>query len=157
MKQITHTAIGAMTAILVLTGTVAARSYVTAPAASAKPIASAPIALASQPGTPTDRIARLLMSKELTRARRAGENPTVLSAVARLANSDVLFVQIRSARECGSGGCDTVSFKSSRGRWITILDTVGGTIRVAESHHRGMPDLIIKGTDKLIWDGARYV
>ena len=164
MKQITHTAIGAMAAVLVLTGTVAARSTVTAqppPAvavkAAAKPIASVPILLAARPGTATDRIARQLMAHELAQTRRMGENPLVLTATARLANSDVLFVQIQSNRECGSGGCSTVSFKKTKGKWTRILDTVGGTIRVADSRHRGMPDLIVKDSERMVWDGARYV
>jgi hypothetical protein len=160
MTQITYTAIGALTAVLVLTGAVAAGSSLTTsepPAVAAKPVASVPVALTAQPATRTDRIARLLMGRELAKARRTGEEPVVLSGMARLANSDVLFVQLQSARECGSAGCDTVSFRKTHGRWVKILDTVGGTIRLAETQHRGMPDLIVKGAAKLIWDGARYV
>ena len=97
------------------------------------------------------------MTHELAQSRRAGENPLVLVGTARFANSDLLFVQIQSTRECGSGGCSTVSFKKTNGRWAKILDTVGGTIRVAESRHQGMPDLIIKDSNKLIWNGSRYV
>jgi hypothetical protein len=156
MKQITHTAIGALAAVLVLTGTVAARSPVTA-----KPLpavaASAPIALASRPGTPADHAARQLMARELAKPRHVGETPLVLVATAHLAKSDVLFVQVQSNGECGSAGCSTVSFKRTNGRWMKILDTVGGTIRVAESQHQGMPDLIIKESNRLIWNGARYV
>jgi hypothetical protein len=154
MKQITQTAIGALAAVLVLTGSVAARSPVTAKAPVA---ASAPIPLTSQPGTFADRAARRLMARELWESRRAGDNPLVLVATAHLAKSDVLFVQIQSTGDCGSAGCSTVSFRKTNGRWVRILDTVGGTIRVAESRHQGMPDLIIKDSNKLIWNGARYV
>jgi hypothetical protein len=159
MKQIAHTAIGAIAAVLVLTGTVAARSIgATQPvlAAAAKPVASSPIELASRPGDPTDRIARQLVASELAKSRRAGENPLLLVGTARLANNDVVFVQIQSAGDCGSAGCSTLSFKKIKGKWARILDTVGGKIRVAESSHRGMPDLIVEGTDRLIWDGAKY-
>ena len=97
------------------------------------------------------------MVRELAPSRRAGQNPLVLVGTAHLANSDVLFVQIQSTGECGSAGCSTVSFKKTNGRWVKILDTVGGTIRVMDSHHRGMPDLIVKESNRFIWNGTRYV
>jgi hypothetical protein len=160
MKQITHTAIGAIAAVLLLTGTVAARSSGTAqplPAATtAKQVTSAPIALASHPGSPADRIARQLLVAELDKSRRSGEHPLLLVGTARLGNSDVLFVQIQSTGDCGSAGCSTLSFRKVSGKWSRILDTVAGAIRVAESSHRGMPDLIVKDTSRLIWDGTKY-
>jgi hypothetical protein len=150
MKQITQSAVSAIAAVLLVTGTVSARS-VSAPQpprmVAAKSIPAPPIGFASRPGTPAERVARLLMAEV---------NPIVLVAYTRLAGSEVLFVHIQSSRECGSAGCDTVSFKQVHGRWVKILDTVGGTIRVAGSHHRGMPDLIVKDTNRLIWDGSRY-
>jgi hypothetical protein len=97
------------------------------------------------------------MASELEKSRRPGENPLLLVGTARLGNSDVLFVQIQSTGDCGSAGCSTLSFKKTKGKWSRILDTVAGTIRVADSSHRGMPDLIVKDTSRLIWDGAKYV
>jgi hypothetical protein len=160
MKQITHTAIGALAAVLVVTGTVAARSISTLqthPAVAARPVSAPPIGLASRPRTAADRVARYLMAEDIAKSRRGGDNPLVLVASTRLAGSEVLFVQLQSTRECGSAGCDTVSFRKTHGRWVKILDTVGGTIRVTESRHNGMPDLIVKDTNRLIWDGSRYV
>jgi hypothetical protein len=49
-----------------------------------------------------------------------------------------------------------VSFRYAGGRWVKILDTVGGTVRIAASHHRGMPDLIVEDGNRLIWDGTKY-
>jgi hypothetical protein len=160
MKQITHTAIGAMAAVLVLTGAVAARSSGTAqppPLAATKPVASIPITLASRPGSPADRIAQRLMGRELAKSRRGGQNPLVLVGTAHLASNEVLFVQIQSSGDCGSAGCSTVSFKKIRGGWVRILDTVAGTIRVADSSHHGMPDLIVQDTERMVWDGSKYV
>jgi hypothetical protein len=147
MTQITHTAIGALAAVLVMTGTVAAKP----PIAPAKPVA-----LASRPGTSADLAAQRLMAHELWQARRAGEASLVLVATARLGNSEVLFVQIQSKGECGSGGCSTASFKKTNGRWVKILDALGGTIRVADSGHMGMPDLIVKDKERFVWNGSRY-
>jgi hypothetical protein len=160
MKQITASAVGAMAAVLLVTGTVAARSVSTPqthPVVATRSLAVSPIGLVSRPGSPEDRIARYLTAQDIAKSRRGGDNPLVLVASARLAGSDVLFVQLQSTRECGSAGCDTVSFKKTHGRWVKILDTVGGTIRISDSHHNGMPDLIVKDTNRLIWDGVRYV
>jgi len=88
-----------------------------------------------------------------------GETPSVLVATAKLGNardSNVLFVQIQSPRDCGSAGCDTASFRHTNGKWVKILDTVSGTIRVASTRHRGMPDLIVQDTDRRVWDGEKY-
>jgi hypothetical protein len=99
------------------------------------------------------------MARELAKSGESGETPKVLVATARLGktrDSDVLFVQIQSPRDCGSAGCDTVSFRHTNGRWVGILDTVSGTIRVAATQHRGMRDLIVQDTDRRIWDGEKY-
>jgi hypothetical protein len=125
----------------------------------AKAIPGAPVVLRAQPGTEADRIARQLMARELARSSQSGEAPGVLVATARLGKSHdsaVLFVQIQSSRDCGSAGCDTASFRHTNGKWIRILDTVSGTIRVASTKHRGMRDLIVQDTDRRVWDGEKY-
>jgi hypothetical protein len=35
------------------------------------------------------------------------------------------------------------------------MDTVSGTVQIAQSRHRGMPDLIVNG-NRLVWDGTKY-
>jgi len=125
----------------------------------AKSIAGAPVLLRSQPGTSADRAARQLIAPQLQKASQSGEMPLVLVATVRLGksrDSDVLFVQLQSSRDCGSAGCDTVSFRHKNGNWVRILDTVSGTIRVASTRHRGMRDLIVEDTDRRIWDGEKY-
>jgi hypothetical protein len=99
------------------------------------------------------------MARELAKSSQSGDAPAVLITTARLGkshDSDVLFVQIQSPRDCGSAGCDTVSFRYVNSRWIRILDTVSGTVRIAATQHRGMRDLIVQDTDRRIWDGEKY-
>jgi hypothetical protein len=170
MKPIMHTTLGAVSACLLLTGAAMATpfgssnqgAHQTLPTVTnggAKSVPGASIVLRAQPGTEPDRIARRLMARELARSGRSGELPGVLVATARLGKSqesDVLFVQIQSPRECGSAGCDTASFRYTNGKWVKILDTVSGTIRVASTRHNGMRDLILQDTDRRIWDGEKY-
>jgi hypothetical protein len=131
MKPIIHTALGSLAAVLLLTGTAAAKPFSGDPhAVHAFPALSttdgSPVVLESQPGSEADRLARQLMAREIGRARAGGADPLVLVGMARLHDADeVLIVQIQSPGECGSGGCSTVSFKNAGGRWIKIMDTVG--------------------------------
>jgi len=170
MKQIMQTTLGAVSACLLLSGAAMATPFTSPSASSSRPlptitnggakaIPGAPIVLRAQPGTAPDRIARQLMARELAKSGEFGETPRVLVATARLGktrDSEVLFVQIQSPRDCGSAGCDTVSFRHTNGKWVGILDTVSGTIRVAATQHRGMRDLIVQDTDRRIWDGEKY-
>jgi hypothetical protein len=163
MKPIIHTALSGLAAVLILTGTVAAKS--SAPDKRVQrslPVLSttdgAPVELTARPGSETDRLARQLMARELKKARAYGEEPLVLVGMGRLNDAhEVLFVQLQSPGECGSAGCSTVSFRYTGDRWIRIMDTVGSTVRIDASHHRGMPDLIVGERNRLIWDGIKYV
>jgi hypothetical protein len=170
MKPIMQITLGAASACLLLTGAAVAsplsspdagphRVLPTVTNGGAKAIHGAPVVLRAQPGTATDRIARQLMARELAKSVQSGDLPEVLVATARLGkslDSDVLFIQIQSPRDCGSAGCDTVSFRHANRRWARILDTVSGTIRVAATQHRGMRDLVVRDTDRRIWDGEKY-
>ena len=170
MEPITRNALGAMSACLLLTGAAMATPsntsnegapsfFPTIPNGGAKAIPGVPIVLREQLGSQADRIARQLMAPQLLRASESGTMPLVLVATVRLGkshDSDVLFVQLQSPRDCGSAGCDTVSFRHTKGKWVRILDTVGGTIRVTSTRHRGMPDLIVQDTDRRVWDGEKY-
>ena len=170
MKPIVQITLLAMSSCVMLAGAAMAspsgssngaahRPLLTIPNGGAKAISGVPIVLKSQVGTPADGIARQLMAREIMKATQVGEMPLVLVATARLGglrDTDVLFVQLQSSRDCGSAGCDTVSFRHTNGRWVKILDTVSGTIRVAATRHRGMPDLIVQDTDRRIWDGEKY-
>jgi hypothetical protein len=159
MKQITHTALGGLAAVLVLTGMAAAK-----PSSGDQhrpfPVLSttdgAPVELTAHPGSEADRLARQLMAREIERARADGKDPLILVGMGRLNDTDeLLFVQIQSPGECGSAGCSTVSFRNVEGQWFRVMDTVSGGVRISSSQHRGMPDLIVDG-NRLTWDGAEY-
>lgn len=162
MKPIMRTALGGLAAVLVLTGTVAAKPSSGDPRVGrAFPrlgtTDGAPVELAASSGSEADRLARQLMAREIERARAYGEDPLVLVGMGRLNDRDeLLFVQLQSAGECGSAGCSIVSFRYTGDRWTKIMDTVGGTVRISTSHHRGMPDLIVEDGNRFIWDGAKY-
>lgn len=161
MRPIINSALGSLAAVLALTGTAAAKHSFGDPRVErAIPRLSttdaAPIELAARPGSEADRLARQLMAREIERARAAGEDPVVLVGMGRLNDADeLLFVQLQSPGECGSAGCSTVSFRYGGDRWIRVMDTVSGNVRIAHSRHRGMPDLIVDG-NRLVWDGAKY-
>ena len=163
MKPIIHTALGGLAAILALAGTAAARpSSGDTRVQRSFPVLSttdgAPVELATRPGSEADRLARQLMARELEAARAYGKSPLVLVGMGRLNDAEeLLFVQLQSPGECGSAGCNTVSFRYTGGRWVRIMDTVSGTVRIGASRHRGMPDLIVQNANRLIWDGEKYV
>jgi hypothetical protein len=161
MKPIIHTALSGLAVVLVLTGTAVSKPSSPEPGAHRTFPAlgttdGSPVELAASPGSEADRLARQLMAREMGRARADGENPLVLVGMGRLNDTDeLLFVQLQSRGECGSAGCNTVSFKHMDGGWVRIMDTVSGGVRIAQSRHRGMPDLIIDNS-RLMWDGTKY-
>jgi hypothetical protein len=161
MKPIIHTALCGLAAVLALTGTASAKpSSGDPPARRTIPRLSttdgAPVELAAQPGSEADKLARRLMAGDIARAHAEGADPLILVGMGRLNDVDeLLFVRLQSPRECGSAGCSTVSFRYEGSRWIRIMDTVSGTVQIAQSRHRGMPDLIVNG-NRLVWDGTKY-
>ncbi len=118
-----------------------------------------PVALVPQPGTAMDRTARELVGQELAEAGQSGEKPLLLVAASRLGgphDRPALFVQLQSARECGSAGCSTSVYRWDKGRWQKVLDAVSGPIAVDTASHGGMRDLIVHDTDRWIWNGHAY-
>jgi hypothetical protein len=159
MKPIIPTALCGLAAALVLTGTAAAKpSSGHAPAGRARlgTTDGAPVELAAQPGSEADKLARQLMAGEISRAHAEGTDPLILVGMGRLNDAEeLLFVQLQSPVECGSAGCSTVSFQYKGDQWIRIMDTVSGTVRIAQLSHHGMPDLIVNG-HRRVWDGTKY-
>ena len=120
--------------------------------------AGTPIALAAHPGTPLDTTARELVADDLAESRRAGERPLVLIGSAPLGTASdrpAVFVQLQSARQCGSAGCSTSAFLWRHGAWKRVLDGVGGKLSVLPSHTRGMADLATE-TVRYVWNGQEY-
>jgi hypothetical protein len=126
-----------------------------APAGAA---AAATVQLAPRPGTPLDAAARQLSSHDLAESSRAGAPPLVLTGSAPLgAASDrpALFVQLQSARDCGSAGCSTSVYLLRKGAWSKVLDGVGGTLTISPRKTRGMADLVT-GDVRYAWNGHEY-
>lgn len=149
MKSIIHTALSGLAAVVILTGTAAAKPSSMEPRVPRSHPAptttdGAPVELAASPGSEADRLARQLMAREIERDRQHGENPLVLVGMGRLRETDeMLFVQLQSAGDCGSAGCNTVAFQFTRGRWVRVMDTVG-SVRIGASTHHGRPDVIVQ-------------
>lgn len=133
-----------------------------APKAATKPPVSQreKVVLTVQPGTAIDADARQAVARDLAEARRVGDRPLLLvgsSALGGPKDRPALFVQIQSARECGSAGCNTSVHVFRQGRWQRVVDTVSGPIVVDTRRHGGMRDLIVNGRDRWIWNGRAYV
>jgi hypothetical protein len=112
----------------------------------------------AQPGTELDATARRLVADDLAEAQAAGETPLLLVGSAQLGgpkDHPALFVQLQSARECGSSGCSISVFVFGPKGWRKVLDATG-TIVVDHAQHRGMHDLLINRYDRWIWDGSTY-
>ena len=143
MKPIFRTALTGLAVVLVLTGMAAAKPSSPdprVPRAHPAPTTTdgAPVELAASPGSEADRLARQLMAREIERDRQHGENPLVLVGMGRLNETDeMLFVQLQSAGDCGSAGCNTVSFRFTGDRWVRVTDTIG-SVRIGAPRHRAV-------------------
>ncbi|GBQ15437.1 hypothetical protein AA21291_2163 [Swaminathania salitolerans LMG 21291] len=118
-----------------------------------------PVLLSEQPGTELDREARRLNAADLADDAKHRDQPVVLVASAPLSSAPgdmALFVQIQSARLCGSAGCSTSVYLRHKGGWKLVLDSVSGAIAVLPTKHRGMHDLLIDKNDRWSWNGSTY-
>ena len=116
------------------------------------------VLLAARPGTPLDAEARRLEAHDIAAGRAAGEAPLVLIGSAPLGaatDRPALFVQLQSARECGSAGCSTTVYLWQGGEWRRVLDGVGGKLTVAAARTRGMANLVSESTH-YVWSGHEY-
>jgi hypothetical protein len=120
--------------------------------------APTPVTLRAQPGTPLDEAARRLAAADLGADRRASDRALILVGTARLgpaSDPPVLFVQLQSARDCGSAGCSTTAYHEAGGTWRKVLDSVSGPISVLPTRHAGFADLKV-GDDRYAWTGTAY-
>ena len=125
----------------------------------ARHASGAVVRLSQEPGTSQDRAARRLNEHDIRAAQGHGETPLVLVGSARLGSTSgdpALFVQVQSARLCGSAGCSTSVYLRHRRAWRKVLDSVSGPIRVMPQQHGGMHDLMIGKDDRWTWDGSVY-
>jgi hypothetical protein len=120
--------------------------------------AGEPVTLAPRPGTPLDAAARQLVGHDVAESSRAGNPPLILTGSASLgvaSDRPALFVQLQSARDCGSAGCETTVYVWRQGAWQKVLDGFGGPVTAGPHRTRGMADLV---TDKVryAWNGSAY-
>ncbi len=121
--------------------------------------APSPVLLRQQPGTKLDAAARALLETDLQEAKRANDKPLLLVGEAQLGpatDRPALFVQLQSARECGSAGCSTSVFAWSGGGYKQVLDGLSGPLTTGPGRHRGMADLHT-ANEHYIWNGVQYV
>lgn len=128
--------------------------------AQAAPMAGAsPVVLSAAPGTALDAEARTLNADDLQDAAKHHDHVVVLIGSAPLSSKgdeQALFVQLQSARLCGSAGCTTSVYLRRGSDWKTVLDSVNGDISVLPARHKGMHDLLVDGNDRWVWDGSQY-
>lgn len=124
---------------------------------AAKPAASTPVTMQSNPGTRADATARQLAAGDIAAAKSRGDVPLVLTGRAVLGGpAPALLVQLQSAGECGSAGCTTSVYSIERGRWQRVLDSATGSLTVSAKKTRGRNDLI-STDDHFVWNGTSYV
>lgn len=128
------------------------------PAPATEPRGSAVVVLAPRPGTALDATARQLVAHDIAAGKQANEAPLVLTGSAPLGTASdrpALFVQLQSARECGSAGCSTTVYLWQRAGWQRVLDGVGGRLTVGTTRTHGMADLMTE-KGRYVWTGHAY-
>ena len=127
------------------------------PAVAADP--ATPVLLRPQPGTALDATARQLVARDVGDLRAGGGKVLLLLGTAPLsakpADRPALFVQVQSARQCGSAGCSTLVYAWQHNAYQRVLDGVDGHVAVSAHRTRGMADLVAD-TERYVWDGAAY-
>lgn len=127
-----------------------------AAAAPARPSGGTLVPLQAQPGTPMDKAARALAADDLQDAAAHNDKPLVLIGTAELGGErQALFVQIQSARACGSAGCTTSVYTWTHGAWHRVLDGTTGRLAIAATKTRGMSDLLTD-SERYVWTGTSY-
>ena len=150
----------AVTTLLLMAAPAAHGARPAVPAASApRAEAAAPVNLRPQPGTALDAAARQLVAKDVGDVRSGDRSALVLVGSAMLSTRPgerpALFVQVQSARQCGSAGCSTLVYLWRNGGYVRVLDGVDGHMAVSAHHTLGMADLLAD-QDRYVWDGTSY-
>lgn len=142
--------------LLIATPSLAARP---APHPAAPADAGTPVVLRQQPGTALDAAARQLVAKDVGDVRAGGDRPLVLVGTASLSakpgDRPALFVQVQSARQCGSAGCSTLVYLWRNGIYERVLDGADGKLTVSAHRTGGMADILSDG-ERYVWDGSAY-
>lgn len=138
------------------TAIVAAALLLVAAAPAKPPPGGTPVKLQSQPNTPMDTAARLLVADDLAAAKTRGDRPLVLIGTADIGGErPALFIQLQSKQECGSAGCTTAVYAWDRGGWKQVLDGTTGRLSVSPKRTRGRADLLTE-KERFVWTGTTY-
>lgn len=149
----------ALAAALLAIATPASQAARPAPHATARAETPTPVTLRPQPGTALDAAARQLVAKDIGDARTGDSSALVLVGSAALSSKpgerQALFVQVQSARQCGSAGCSTLVYLWRNGAYERVLDGVDGRMAVSPHRTLGMADLVAD-ENRYVWDGTSY-
>ena len=150
----------AVAALLLIVAPTSHAAHPATPAASApraEPATS--VNLRPQPGTALDTAARQLAAKDIGDVQTGDRSVLVLVGSAALGSKPgerpALFIQVQSARQCGSAGCSTLVYLWRNGSYVRVLDGVDGRMAVSAHHTLGMADLLAD-KDRYVWDGTSY-
>ena len=119
-------------------------------------VPTGPVKLAPMPGSALEATAKQVAASDVA---DGGAGALLLLGSQHLGTAGTgpaLFVQVQSARACGSAGCSTSVYLPTAGGWTKILDAVSGNVVVQPGAHRGMHDLLIGRNDRWAWNGRTY-
>lgn len=124
--------------------------------AATAPIPAGPVKLAPMPGSALERTAKQVAAADV---EDGGPGALLLLGSQRLGTAGIgpaLFVQVQSARSCGSAGCSTSVYLPGKTGWTKVLDAVSGAVVVEATQHAGMHDLVVGKADRWVWNGHAY-
>ena len=124
--------------------------------AAAGPAPAGLVKLAPMPGSALEKTARQIAAADVA---DGGAGALLLLGTQHLGTAGsgpALFVQVQSARACGSAGCSTSVYLPSKTGWTKVLDAVSGPMVVEAAEHGGMHDLLVGGNDRWAWNGHAY-
>ena len=124
--------------------------------AAAAPAPVGPVRLAPMPGSALEVTARKVAAADV---EDGGAGALMLLGSQHLGSAGTgpaLFVQVQSARACGSAGCSTSVYLPTKTGWTKVLDAVSGPMVVEAAEHGGMHDLLVDGNDRWAWNGHAY-
>ena len=114
------------------------------------------VKLAPMPGAPLEATAKQVAAADIEDGGRGALLLLGSQHLGSAGTGPALFVQVQSARACGSAGCSTSVYLPTRTGWTKILDAVSGNVVVEAAEHAGMHDLLVGKDDRWVWNGRVY-
>ncbi len=123
---------------------------------AAGPVQVGPVKLMPMRGSALEATAKQVAAADV---EDGGPGALLLLGSQHLGSSGIgpaLFVQVQSARACGSAGCSTSVYLPGKTGWTKVLDAVSGPVVVEAAEHGGMHDLLVGHDDRWAWNGHAY-